>query len=303
MTPITITVLTFIFGTLIGSFLSVCIYRIPVGKYEPVHGEGAIPLPAQDVSLLTPARSFCPHCQKQLHWWHNIPIVSWMLLNGKCGFCKTVVPFRYVFLELFTGCVAVLCFLRFGLNPTGIGVFVVLATMIVISFIDLDYMIIPDLISYPGTVLGLILAATNQFISPYIVTTPGTLIFHPPFVETLLDGVIGILAGAGLLYSVFWLYLKIRKKEGLGLGDVKLLAVFGAFFGFECAWFAIFVGSMLGSVLGILSALISRKGFSNYIPFGPYLVAGLMAFILDFAGIWSILSGNGIPQYWAVALR
>ncbi len=291
----TIITLCFIFGAIIGSFLSVCAYRIPVGRYEPVF-EGVIPVPAEPVSLLTPARSFCPKCQKQLLWWHNIPIVSWVILGGACGLCKAKIPFRYAFIEAFTGAVCVLCYLRFGLTPTGVTAFVVLAAMIVVAFIDLDYMIIPNVISYPGTVIGLILAAINEFCSPV-----DDLLLHTPFAPTLLDSAFGLLGGAGLLYSVLWLYLKIRKKDGLGLGDVKLLAMIGTIFGLECAWFTIFIGSMLGSVIGIGTALIKRQGLSNYIPFGPYLVAGLMAFVLDASGIYHILVEHEIPMSWSIA--
>lgn len=292
--PTIIALLCFAFGAIIGSFLSVCIYRIPLGKYEPVH-EGTIPLPSGDVSIWKPARSFCPKCQKQLLWWHNIPIVSWMALRGACGFCKAPIPFRYVFIETLSAAACVLCYLQFGLTFTGFIAYAFIATMIVIAFIDLDYMIIPNVISYPGTALGFALGAINQFFSP--ATGP---LLEIPFTQSVLDSAIGVLGSAGLLMAIWWLYLKLRKKEGLGLGDVKLLAMIGATFGLQCALFTIFIGSMIGSVVGIGLALLSRKGFSNYIPFGPYLVVAVCAFILDAPGIFSLLFDNKIPLYWGV---
>lgn len=292
--PYIISMFCFAFGAIIGSFLSVCIYRIPLGKYDPVH-EGAIPVPEEDVSIWSPARSFCPKCQKQLLWWHNIPILSWLFLGGKCGFCKSAVPFRYVFIEVLSAIACVFCYLRFGMTPTAVLAFVFVATMIVICFIDLDYMIIPNVISYPGTVIGFILAAINQFLSP-----PERLLLSDPFSPSLLHSGLGVLGSAGLLYAVWWLYLKLRGREGLGLGDVKLLAMIGATFGIECALFTIFIGSMLGSVVGIGLACLSKHGFSNYIPFGPYLVVAVVTFILGGPDVYELFVYGRIPPHWGV---
>ena len=217
------------------------------------------------------------------------------MLRGTCGFCKAPIPFRYVFVETLSAVACVLCYLQFGLSLSGLLAYIFVATMIVIAFIDLDYMIIPNVISYPGTAIGFALGAVNQFLSPASAPLLGE-----PFTESLLDSAIGVLGSAGLLMAIWWLYLKLRKKEGLGLGDVKLLAMIGATFGIECALFTIFIGSMVGSVFGITLALLSKKGFQNYIPFGPYLVVAVCAYILDAPGIYALIFDDKIPFYWGV---
>jgi leader peptidase (prepilin peptidase)/N-methyltransferase len=295
-----IAALCFVVGALIGSFLSVCAYRLPLGKYEPVHDKVAYrDTPA---SIISPARSFCPRCEKKLLWWHNIPVVSWLLLRGRCHFCKASIPVRYPLLEVTTAVFAVGCFLKFGPTPTAIACFLVVCAVLVIAFIDIDYMIIPNVISYPGTVIGLVIGAVNQFLAP-----PNKPYLETPFVDGLtspMGSLMGLVAGAGVLFSVAWLFLKIRKKDGLGLGDVKLLAMIGTLFGVECAWFTIFIGSLLGCAFAIPTALLSRKGFSNYLPFGPYLIAGALLFIFDAPSVYAFLmSGEPLNTWWYFAQR
>ena len=268
-----LTFLFFLLGTIIGSFLGVCAYRIPMGKYEPIH-DGVKEL-GKTLSIINPRRSFCPSCEKQLLWWHNIPVISWLILRGRCHFCGATVPFRYVFIELLTGTLCALTFLRFGPSATGLVAFAFISLFVIITFIDLDYMIIPDVITYPATGVGLLLGIANYYLSP-----SGAPLLERPFVASPLESVFGLLMGPVLLISVWWLYLKIRKREGLGLGDVKLLAVCGAAFGMECAWFTIFVGSVLGSIIGIALLLGRRGALSSYIPFGPYLAVAAVAYIL-----------------------
>ena len=268
-----LTFLFFLLGTIIGSFLGVCAYRIPMGKYEPIH-EGVKEL-GKTLSIMNPPRSFCPACEKQLLWWQTIPVFSWLILRGHCHHCGSKIPFRYVFVELLTGILCAMTFLRFGPTVTGLVAFVFISLFIIITFIDLDYMIIPDVITYPATVVGLLLGVANYYLSQ-----PGTLFFERPFVASPIESIFGLLIGPVLLITVWWLYLKIRKREGLGLGDVKLLAVCGAAFGMECAWFTIFVGSVLGSVIGITLILFRRGALSSYIPFGPYLAVAAVTYIL-----------------------
>ena len=265
--------LCFVFGAIIGSFLGVCAYRIPMGHYEPVH-EGVREL-ASPVSIWRPARSFCPQCEKQLLWWHNVPLVSFLLLRARCAFCSAKIPFRYFFIELLTGALCTMCYLRFGLNPTGYAAFAVVAALVVVIFIDLDYMIIPDKITYPGILAGLAVAAGNEYLC-----TPGRPFLQPPFVSNLHEAFLGLLCGPGVLLFVWGVYWLIRRREGLGLGDIKLLGVLGATFGAEASWFTILFGSILGTLFGVSAVLFRKRGFSTYIPFGPYLVAAALMYIL-----------------------
>lgn len=293
VTIASLTLIYFLFGSIIGSFLSVCAYRIPMGKYEPIH-EGVKEL-NRTLSIMSPARSFCPQCEKTLAWWHNIPLISWLLLRGRCGYCGARIPFRYFFIEFLTGTLCALTFLRFGPSATGLLAFVFICLFVVITFIDIDYMIIPDVITYPATVLGLAIGVVNR-VSP---TRP----FTSPFVSSPWESLYGLLMGPGLLISVWWLYLKIRKREGLGLGDVKFLAVVGATFGMESAWFTIFFGSILGSIIALAALIARRSSFGSYFPFGPYLVVAAIAYIFDVHLLIGRLLDPTIPFTWWIAAQ
>jgi leader peptidase (prepilin peptidase)/N-methyltransferase len=293
LTITSLTLLYFLFGSIIGSFLSVCAYRIPMGKYEPIH-EGVTEL-NRTLSLVSPARSFCPKCEQTLAWWHTIPLVSWLILRGRCGHCQAKIPFRYLFIELLTGALCALTFLRFGPTLTGLVAFGFIALFIIINFIDLDYMIIPDVITYPATFIGLAIGVANRF-------APSKVLGYP-FVSSPLESLYGLLMGPGLLLAVWWLYFKIRKREGLGLGDVKFLAVVGATFGMESAWFTIFFGSVLGSIIAALSLLARRGSLASYFPFGPYLVIAAIAYLLDLHLVIAHFLNPTTPLTWWIATQ
>ncbi|MCB0310836.1 MAG: prepilin peptidase, partial [Bdellovibrionales bacterium] len=232
------------FGLIIGSFLTVCIYRIPLGREKGLlegaelvsdESDVAEPPEQQSSSKLTisnPKRSFCPSCNHQLAWWCNVPFFSWLFLRGKCHYCGVNIPFRYPLVEILSASFAVVSYLLYGLTPTGILIYVFAATLIVISFIDIDYYIIPNVISLPGTLIAILIAGINQF----------TGWFQAPVVPDLKAAGLGILAGAGFLFFISEVYLRLRKKEGLGMGDVKLLAMTGALFGVQGSLSTIFVG-------------------------------------------------------------
>ncbi len=300
-------IFTIILGLIIGSFLSVCIYRIPYGRQKgppdwgleeagQEGGEGApenVALASEEnstpqtasqahpqesapqqpeereLSLTYPARSFCPSCQKQLCWYHNIPLLSWLFLRGKCAFCATSIPFRYPLVEFLSASTAALSLLAFGLTWTALFVFLFCAMLIVISFIDIDYYIIPDVISIPGTILGVLFAIVNEY----------TEILGWPFAPGIVDSLLGVAFGGGVLFLIAEVYYRVRKREGLGLGDVKLLALTGAFFGLPGALYTMFIGSLLGSVLGLLLILVSGKRMTYQLPFGPYLALGTIIYI------------------------
>ena len=264
-----------LYGLIIGSFLTVCIYRIPFSRAE--QGDD---IPAgMEVSIIKPARSLCPSCRQIIPWFNNIPVFSWLALGGKCGNCKAKISARYPFIELLTGLLALSTYSVYGLSPEGILIFVYLAALVVISFIDIDYFIIPDTISKPGTVLGLAVALLNGYL--------GAL--KEPFVSGITSAFWGLVWGAGLLYTIAKGYEWIRKEEGLGFGDVKLLAMCGVFFGPQCCLYTIFVGSVIGAIFGIIGIVLFRRGIKQEIPFGPYLNTATALYLL---------TGDAIPNWW-----
>ena len=278
-----------LFGLIIGSFLSVCVYRIPLGRasgIEEMLEEDSDEAQAENqseqdsvilnsphfpqrVTIAFPPRSFCPHCGEQLKWYHNIPLFSFLFLRGKCGFCQAGISFRYPLTELLSAVFAWLSYSTFD-TPTAIVAYLLCAAFLVLSFIDIEYFLLPNVITYPATIIGLTIALIQGY-APFIES--------PPFVSNISEALIGVLAGAGSLLLISLFYTYVRKKQGLGLGDVKLLAVTGAFFGLNGAFYTIFVGSLLGSFLGIALLLLGRGKWSSYLPFGPYLVAANLLYL------------------------
>jgi len=229
--------LGFVFGTILGSFLNVCIGRIPAGE-----------------SIVFPP-SHCPRCGAGVAPRDNIPLLSYVLLRGRCRSCGRAISVRYPAVEALTGVMLVLLLYRFGLSSQ-VGVYAVfVAALIIVSFIDLDHQIIPDVISLPGIVLGLLAAAVGQ---------------GPP----LLDSAIGVLVGGGSLYAVAAGYHALTGREGMGGGDIKLLAMIGAFLGWQAVFVTLILGSFAGSIVGVALILLSGKDRRVPIPFGPFLACG-----------------------------
>jgi len=237
-----ILIFIFAFGTIIGSFLNVLIYRLP-----------------RDISIVFPS-SHCPKCGHKLKWYENIPVVSYTFLKGKCSKCKTPISLRYPIVEILTGLSASVSYLKWGLSIDFVFNFVFLALAITISFIDLDFKIIPDELNLIGFLSGLLYSALRTDFS-------------------IIDALLGSFIGAGFLFAIAYLYLKFRGIEGLGMGDVKLLAFFGAYLGWFGSLFVIFVGSVLGVIIGLTLAYINKSEDKAKfeIPFGPYLsIAGVL---------------------------
>ena len=227
----------FIFGICIGSFLNVCIFRLPAGK-----------------SIVHPPSS-CPGCNAAIRFYDNIPVLSWFILRGQCRNCHTPIAFRYVMVELLGGLMAVCVYLRFGPSVQGIIYFGFIAALLVITFIDIDYHIIPDVISLPGILLG--------FAASFFIPT-----------LNWMDSLLGILAGGGSLYAVAWGYERITGKEGMGGGDIKLLGMIGAFIGWQGVLLTIFMGSAIGTLVGLIDMRVKKKNMKMRIPFGPFLALG-----------------------------
>ncbi|WP_297889933.1 A24 family peptidase [Sulfurihydrogenibium sp.] len=237
----------FFLGLSIGSFLNVIIYRMP-----------------REMSIVYPP-STCPECKNRIKWYDNIPVISYIFLKGKCRFCKTPISVRYPTVEFITGVSALVSYLKFGFTVDFIFAFYFLASMIALSFIDWDFKIIPDEINYLGLLSGLIYAGIKSFQLKD---------FNP-----LINSFLGAVVGAGFLFLIFYFYLKVRKIEGLGLGDVKLLAFVGSYVGWFGALFTIFFGSVLGLVASLY--FMKKEKADDFmkleIPFGPFLaLAGVI---------------------------
>ncbi|MCB0318643.1 MAG: prepilin peptidase [Bdellovibrionales bacterium] len=293
MDPLII-IFLFFFGAIIGSFLTVCIYRIPLGREdireEIIESGQEIPIPDSiqnqgNLGIGFPKRSFCPECGGQLAWYHNVPLFSWMLLGGKCAFCKCKIPFRYFLVELLTASAALLSYFYYGMSVEAFLLFVFLSSLIIMSFIDIDYYILPDIFTISGTVIGLLIATVNQFFP----------LLGRPFSAGLIDAFLGILAGGGVLYFVSEVYFRLRKVEGLGMGDVKLLAMIGALFGPEAAVYTIMVGSIIGTVFGVAIIIFKGKDLSYHLPFGPYLSVAVVLYL--FTGFEIVVKFTESIQY------
>jgi leader peptidase (prepilin peptidase)/N-methyltransferase len=237
MLPYLIEIFTFLMGLCIGSFLNVCIYRLPASK-----------------SIVHP-RSMCPNCETLIPWYDNIPIFSYLLLMGRCRHCRIKFSARYPIVELLGGLFALGTYLKFGLSFETLIYYI-----LVVTFIDLDHRIIPDVISLPG--IPIFFAAS--FALPAI---------------TYKDALLGILIGGGSLFLVAWLYSLLTKKEGMGGGDIKLLAMMGAIVGWQGVFFTIFVASLVGTLAGLAVMLKSRQGTKLAVPFGPFLSIGAITYI------------------------
>ncbi len=206
-----------LFGLLIGSFLNVCIYRVPRG-----------------LSVVSPARSFCPACKTQLRFFENFPILSWIVQNGKCRTCKVQISGQYPFVEALSAIATAATYIQFGLNPTSVVLFLLIETLIVISFIDLEFKIIPNVISFPGITLGLFLGIASQYSGH----------FSWPLTQSAFDSLVGMYAGGGFFYLIGWVYFYFTKQVGLGGGDVKLMGMTGAILGWQSVAPTIFLGSL-----------------------------------------------------------
>lgn len=236
-------VLAALMGLLVGSFLNVCIHRVP-----------------REESIVTP-RSRCPACGAGIAWYDNIPVASFLLLRGRCRACRARIPVRYPAVELLTAAVSWLVFYRVGVSWLYAVWFPYAAALLTLSVIDLDHRVIPDGISLSGIVAGLLLS-----------------LFTP--LQPFLDSLIGLLVGGGFLLGVGMAYEAARKQEGIGGGDIKLMAMVGAFTGWQGALFTLFGGSLVASILGVSVMIVRRSGAQLAIPFGPFLSVASFCYVL-----------------------
>ena len=237
-----ISLFAFFLGAIIGSFLNVCIYRLP-----------------KKASIVTPG-SHCPHCGKKIRFYDNIPIVSYLILMGKCRHCKGPISLRYPVVEGLFGLLTLALFLRHGPTVPFILLLVFTAALIIITFIDLDYQIIPDSLSIPGIFVGI---AASFFIP--LLSWPESLV--------------GVLVGGGFLFLVAVGYKWVTGREGMGGGDVKLLAMLGAWLGWKAIPFILFSSSLIGVFIGGGISLLQKTGLKSKIPFGPFLALSAIIYI------------------------
>jgi len=248
-------------GLLIGSFLNVCVYRLP-----------------RDLSVVRP-RSHCPACEKQIDWYDNIPVVSYLILGARCRHCGERIPLRYPIVELATAAAFVLCVAKLGLTWPAAKFAALSAILITLIATDLEERILPDEFTLGGSVLGIALS--------------GVVPLDPGIASFLLFGTIGqrwlsvaesltgALVASGLIWGFAWLYGKIRKRDVLGLGDVKMIAMLGAFLGLEEALLILCVAGFFGSIVGILYIVIAKKDWSTYeLPYGSFIGAAGLAIAL-----------------------
>lgn len=253
---ITLYITLFIFGLLIGSFLNVVIYRVP-----------------KELSIVKP-RSACSNCQTTLKWYDLIPVISHLFLKGKCRYCKTSISFRYSFVELITGILTLVLFIRFGVSFEFLSYLSLTYILIACFFIDLDHMIIPNGLIITGLVLYVVIFGTSF------------VFLKRPFVDSLIGG----FAGGGILLVIYLIGLAVYKQEALGFGDVKLFFVIGLYLGLKLTAIAFLFSIFAGAIGGILVMIIGKKDKKTEIPFGPFIVFGTILSVLagDFVYNWYI---------------
>jgi len=253
-------IFVFLFGLIIGSFLNVCILRIPSGK-----------------SIVLPA-SACPKCGLAIRPYDNIPVLSYLVLGGKCRGCKTKISPMYPLVELLTGLLFLGCFYAFGISVDTAKWAAFSAIMIVLVFTDLRERILPDVVNFTGLAIGLIFSLFTKPTDGTSLWIANHLFDYPPPspVLSLVDAILGAAVGSGLLWLVSEAYFKLRGREGMGLGDVKMMLMAGAFLGAKRTLLTILAGSLLGSVLGVAVILARRKDADYELPFGTFLGAGAL---------------------------
>ena len=237
----------FILGSLWGSFSNVCIYRLP------------------NNGNVAKGRSFCPNCKNKIKWFDNIPFFSYLFLKGKCRQCSKPISFQYFIVELLSAISFVVVFHIYGASITTLLLLILSIFFIIIFFIDLKHFIIPNVLTFPLMIIGFL-----KSFDPNLNQT-----IFPNYINSLIGG----LFGYSIIWSIIFFYKKIRKKEGMGLGDAKLMAVIGFWFGWVSIPFTIFISSTVALILVIPSLINQSRKMSSEIPFGPYIIIGCILYV------------------------
>ena len=250
-------ILVFIIGICLGSFANVCIYRLPKNK-QAITG-----------------RSFCPKCKKKIRWFDNLPLISFLLLNGKCRKCHKLISLRYFIVELITGIGFLLIYLNFNNYPTIILLSVLFLLYLIIFFIDLKHFIIPDSLNFSI----IILAIFKNFFPD----------FNTGFIHDINQSIIGGVTGYLSIWIVIYLYRVIKKIEGMGLGDAKLMTGIGLLFGWQSIPFVLFVSAVLGLISVIPSLINKKKNLRSEIPFGPFIITACFIYFICGDYLYSLI--------------
>ncbi|MCK9197331.1 MAG: prepilin peptidase [Syntrophales bacterium] len=235
-------IVVFILGAVVGSFLNVCIHRLP-----------------REESIVFPS-SRCPHCRHAIAWYDNIPLFSYIFLRGRCRSCQETISGRYFFIEALTAVMALFTYWKFGISLAFLAAFLFVATLIVITFIDIEHQIIPHKIVLPGIPVFLLAAV-------FIMGIP------------LIDAFLGIMIGIASLYLVAVYYEQITGTEGMGGGDVNLMGMLGAFLGWKALLFVLMTGAFIGAAVGIIMMIKEGKTMKYAVPFGPFLSLGAVVYL------------------------
>ncbi len=267
-----ISIFVFIVGACVGSFLNVCIYRIP-----------------REESIVFPG-SHCPKCGKAIKWYDNLPILSWLLLRAKCRNCGQSISARYALVETLVAVLFTLVWMQYGPQALTPVFWLVIAGLVVATFIDFEHYIIPDRISLGGIAVGLLLS----FFVPelHALTNP---VFQLDGLQGLASSAIGVAAGSGSLWMVAVVGKMIFKKDAMGLGDVKLLGAIGAFMGWRSVIFTIVISSFLGSIVGVTLIAIGNRKWQSKIPYGPYIALAAVVWIYLGPTLWNAYMNYMLP--------
>ena len=233
-------------GALWGSFANVCIYRLP-----------------NDENVVS-GRSFCPKCKKKILWYDNIPVISFVILKAKCRNCDYKISYQYLLVEILSLLSFTLIYFLFGISITTLLFWILYLCFVIIFFIDLKHFIIPNVITFPLMVLG--------FFKSF---DPNLSYLFPNYLNSLIGGAFGY----GIIFSIIYFYKQVRKKEGMGLGDAKLFAVIGFWFGWISIPFIVFLSSVVALISVVPSLIMKSKQMSSEIPFGPYIIIATLVFI------------------------
>lgn len=260
-------ILASVLGLIMGSFVNIVIYRLPlmIERTQQYYSYILLKMPPsipddKFVNLIKPGSS-CPHCQHKLRLLDNIPLISYLLLKGRCHFCQHKISPQYLIVELLSCILCGLCAYKFGASYKTLFGCIFTLGLIAAAAIDWQHMILPDEINLSGTWLGLILSVYGVFVSPH-------------------DAIIGAVLGYGALWGILWLFYAITKRSGLGGGDLKLFALFGAWFGWQSLQFIITLAALTGSLVGLILIVLKKQDAKKPIPFGPFLAFSAYTYLL-----------------------